>query len=293
MKKLAKFPSKREIKKAAEVLKKGGVVVFPTDTVVGVGCLFDNQKAINRIYQIKKRPKIPMPVLISSLDQLEVVKSRLTPTAEKLIKKYWPGPLTIVLPSNGKTVAVRMPNYKPVLQLIDLVGKPIIGTSANFHGQGAVGSVEDLDEEFKQQVDFVMSGECNLQKESTVVDCTGEKIVVLRQGAVNLNEDDNANVLFIDTANPQKVVVRVKSRGLIKTVVMSNQPGSQVLLPAIIKALKLQKLDFSDLGRIEVNEGPGSFTGLRVGIAVANALSYALKLPVNGKPPGQAEPKYN
>ena len=186
MNRLVKFPSKKEVETAAAILKNGGVVVYPTDTVVGVGCSYDNQKAIERIYQIKKRPKVPMPTLIASVAQLKLLGCQLTSPAKNLVKKFWPGALTVVLPCNSVRIAVRMPNYPPVLDLIKLAGKPIIGTSANFHSQPAVGRIKDLDENFKKLVDYVLPGECILKKESTVVGCTGKRLKILRQGALRI-----------------------------------------------------------------------------------------------------------
>lgn len=186
MNRLVKFPSKKEIETAAAILKNGGVVVYPTDTVVGVGCFYDDQKAIERIYQIKKRPKVPMPILIASLSQLKLLGCQLTTSAKNLVKKFWPGALTVILPCNSVKIAVRMPNYPPVLDLIRSAGKPIIGTSANFHDRPAVGRIKDLDENFKKLVDYIVSGECSLKKESTVVDCTGRNLKILRLGALRI-----------------------------------------------------------------------------------------------------------
>ena len=101
-------------------------------------------------------------------------------------------------------------------------------------------------------------------------------------------------ILYIDTSEAKKIKVQLKSDSIKKTLIIENQPGSQALLPAIVKILKQQKITLGQIKAIEVHTGPGSFTGLRVGVAVANALSYALKLPVNGKPIGQfVEPKYS
>lgn len=287
-----KLPSKREIKKAALILKSGGVIVYPTDTVVGIGCLWNNQEGIRRIYQIKKRPNIPMPVLVCSLEQLNELRCKITPQAKKLINLYWPGGLTLILPQeNTGTLGVRMPAYKPLLELINLVG-PIIGTSANLHQKPPVGRTSDLPVEFVKLVDFVLEGECILKKESTVVDCSGEYLKVLRIGAIDLDLNREM-ILSIDTSDSKKIVLQLKSYNQVKMIEMENKKGSEVLLAGIVKLLDSHKIDFSDITEIEVNEGPGSFTGLRVGIAVANALAYILKLPINGRPVGKlSEPKY-
>src|SRR3989344_6703830 len=178
------------LEKAIAVLKKGGIVIFPTDTVYGIGCLFDNPKAVDRIYEIKKTPtNQPFPILVSNLSQVEDL-AVINKTAEELIKKYWPGALTIILKSkNGKEkIGFRMPDSSLVKVLIDELGVPIIGTSANFHGSRAPNSYEELDSAFIQLADFVLKGKCQLGVESTVVDATSNVPKILRQGAIKLNK---------------------------------------------------------------------------------------------------------
>lgn len=177
-----------EIKKAAQILKNGGVVIFPTDTVYGIGCIYNNKEGLTRIYKIKNRPrKVPFPVLLSSVEQAGRVVE-INKTAKKLMKKYWPGGLTIVLNSiDEKTkLGVRMPNSEITLSLIEESGSPIIGTSANFHGQKPVADFKSLDPKLTKLVDFVVEGNCQKGQESTVIDTTGEKIRIIRQGAVKL-----------------------------------------------------------------------------------------------------------
>src|SRR3989338_1657657 len=133
-----------DLKKAVEVLKSGGIVIFPTDTVYGISCRFDNQKAIKRLYQIKGTPQNqPFPILVSKIDQVKSL-AIITKICQQLINKYWPGAITIILPSrhssaapqnNTIKVGFRMPYSDLIRFLIDRVGVPIIGTSANFHGQ--------------------------------------------------------------------------------------------------------------------------------------------------------------
>lgn len=198
----------RDLKKAVEVLKAGGVVIFPTDTVYGIGCLLDNPKAVNRIYKIKGTPKTqPFPVLVTSLGQVEQL-AKVNQIAQELMNNYWPGGLTIILnakpnpysPSHSESgseyvgepgfghgkIGFRMPDSDLVRNLIKCVGKPIVGTSANFHGHPTPKSYEGLDPNFVKLAGFVVKGECKLQKESTVVDTTIDPPKILRQGAVKL-----------------------------------------------------------------------------------------------------------
>src|SRR3989344_4845508 len=186
---------KAYIKDAIKVLRDGGIVIFPTDTAFGIGCRIDDEKAIEKLFRIRQRPKDQAtPVLV---DSLEMAKDYLSPipkdVIDELIKPYWPGGLTIVLPcridkvpklvrGGGKTIGVRIPDNPVILEII----KRKIG---------------------KNKV--------------------------------------------------------------------------QITLPMIDKLLKEQGVSLKDLTLIEVNAGSGSFTGIRVGMAIANALSFALKIPVN------------
>lgn len=177
---------------AAQILKSGGVVIFPTDTVYGIGCRFDNKKAIDRIYQFKGTQKSqPFPTLVSRVDQVEklaIINSR----ARQLMKKHWPGALTIILrsrnpnPAKTEKIGFRMPDSDLVRKLIDEVGVPIIGTSANFHTHPTPKSYEELDPKFTKLADLVIKGECQRGVESTVVDTTVSPIAILRQGAVHI-----------------------------------------------------------------------------------------------------------
>mgnify|MGYP003394998182 FL=1 len=178
-----------EIEKAAQVLKKDGVVIFPTDTVYGVGCIFDNKKAVERIYRMKKRDaNQQFPNLVSEISQVEK-EAEITPLAQNLIDTFWPGGLTIILKKKNskEKIAFRMPNSWLIKSLITQAGKPIIGTSANFHGEVTPKSFKELNPEFTKQADFVLEGECQLAVESTIVDATGDSLKIIRQGAVNVS----------------------------------------------------------------------------------------------------------
>ena len=198
--------SAKDLKKAARVLKAGGIVIFPTDTVYGIGCRFDDQRAIARLYQIKGTPRNqPLPILVSKTSQVNSLAT-ITKIGKKLISKYWPGGLTIALPGlstyskpgseqlcesglnaeKTEKIGFRMPNSKLVLVLINQIGVPIIGTSANFHGQEPSKSFAELDPNLIKLADFVIKGKCQTGIESTVVDATVDPPRILRQGAVKL-----------------------------------------------------------------------------------------------------------
>ncbi len=188
-----------DIKQAIEILKQGGIVIFPTDTAFGIGCRIDNEKAVARLFEIRKRPPIqPTPVLVGSVKMAqEYLLSIPDDVKEKLVKKYWPGALTIVLKcqtekiptlvrGGGETLGVRMPDHETALTLIHGVGMPILGPSANFHGEKTPFRFEELEEELIGQVDYVVKGACKQQQASTVIDCTQNPWKILRQGAIEI-----------------------------------------------------------------------------------------------------------
>lgn len=172
---------------AIECFNKGCVVVFPTDTVYGLGCRIDSTLAQVRIRRIKTSRQ-NFPVLIANLAQAHQL-AVIDPAVEQLVNKYWPGGLTIIVKSRkpGEKIGLRMPNSKLITQIIERIKSPIIGTSANFHGQIAPKSFEELDPKLTKQVDFVLKGECENKVESTVVDTTSFPYKILRSGAIKID----------------------------------------------------------------------------------------------------------
>ncbi|OGD96967.1 threonylcarbamoyl-AMP synthase [Candidatus Curtissbacteria bacterium RIFCSPLOWO2_01_FULL_38_11b] len=189
--KISKKPSvipsaTRDLEKAAEVLKRGGVVIFPTDTVYGVGCRFDMPQAIARIKNIKKTSQ-DFPILISNLNQAHKL-AKFTPQAQHLANLYWPGALTIVLQNKTRDekIGLRIPDSDIMLEIINKISTPIIGTSANFHGQSVPTSYKELDPNFVKLADYVIKGPCKMAKESTVIDITFIPPRILRKGVIQL-----------------------------------------------------------------------------------------------------------
>jgi len=292
----------RKIEKAIKVLKNGGIVVFPTDTAIGIGCRIDNEEAVKRLFKIRKRPENkPMLALVDSVEMAQkYLLSIPREVKDKLIKPYWPGKLTIILKcdtnkipsvvrSRGNTLGVRLPNNKILLELIKGVGVPIVAPSANFGGEKTPYSFTDLNSKLVRQADYVLNeevsppagGEKNV---STIIDCTITPWKIIRQGAIRMQNV----ILLIDTADNQKIIVGLIINGQkdIQTKrITSNK--TQIILPMISKILKKHLLKSEDLSKIQINAGPGSFTGLRVGLAIANALSFVLKIPVNGEEVGE------
>jgi len=191
-----------QIDKGIQILKRGGVIAFPTDTVYGLGADAFNPDAVGRIYEIKKRPThLPLPLLIGDVEQLAVLAAKPLPgIALFLAKRFWPGGLTLVLPkaSNlpgylGNTnIAVRVPDHPICLALIQAINNPLIGTSANISGKPSVVTAGEVRQQLGNEVDLIIDeGRCP-GGESTVVDITDGEAVILRHGIISQNELDRA-----------------------------------------------------------------------------------------------------
>ncbi|ADL08783.1 translation factor SUA5 [Thermosediminibacter oceani DSM 16646] len=193
-------PEPESINLAARVIKNGGLVAFPTETVYGLGANALDEKAAFKIYQAKKRPQDnPLIVHIHSPGELDKLASNVPRTARILMEKFWPGPLTIVLEKSGAvpygttggldTVAVRMPRHPVALALIRESGVPIAAPSANISGRPSPTTAGDVYEDLAGRVDIILDGgPCEVGVESTVLDLTGEVPVILRPGGVTREE---------------------------------------------------------------------------------------------------------
>ncbi|CAN5132028.1 hypothetical protein BH11PAT1_BH11PAT1_5400 [soil metagenome] len=188
-----------QIEQAIKVLQEGGIVIFPTDTAFGVGCVLDNEKAVEKLFHLRKRPENKAtPVLV---DTVTMAQRYLQPipqnVIDRLIEPYWPGALTIVLPclpdkipsfarGQGDTLGVRIPDHPLARAIIRGLQKPILGPSANFAGGNTPYAFEDLDRELIKLVDFVIEGECTVKQASTVIDCSVKPWKIVRNGAVKI-----------------------------------------------------------------------------------------------------------
>ncbi|MBU4204494.1 MAG: threonylcarbamoyl-AMP synthase [Acidobacteria bacterium] len=196
-------PEKPEISKvkiAAETLRKGGLVAFPTETVYGLGADAFNSEAIKKIFEAKGRP-IDNPLIIHIADKKEVYRlAREVPReAEKLINKFWPGPLTIILKKSNivsdiitaglDSVAIRMPNNKIALTLIKKSKVPIVAPSANLSGKPSPTMAEHAIQDLYGKIEIIIDGgETDIGVESTVLDLTTNPPTLLRPGGVDLEK---------------------------------------------------------------------------------------------------------
>lgn len=187
------------IEEAARLIKGGGVVVFPTETVYGLGADAFNPLSVARIFEIKRRPRFdPLIVHIAELGQLPLLAAEWDKRAERLIERFWPGPLTLVLKKRQEvpkivtagldTVAIRMPSHPVALSLIREAERPIAAPSANPFGRLSPTRVEHLSREILEGVDLVLDGgPCPIGVESTIVALVGEPML-LRPGGIPVEE---------------------------------------------------------------------------------------------------------
>ena len=190
----------QNIEKAAVILKQGGLVAFPTETVYGLGADAFNAKAVCRIFEAKKRPSFdPLIVHVSSPEEAYKLWLETPKVAKDLIKAFWPGPLTLVLPKSSlvpevvtsglPTVAVRMPKNETALSLIRALGHPIAAPSANLFGYTSPTLASHVWEDLGENVDLVLDGgESSVGVESTVVKISPDGCTLLRPGAVTQEE---------------------------------------------------------------------------------------------------------
>ena len=189
-----------EILRALDHLKSGGVVVLPTDTLYGLAADVFSQDALERVFTIKGRASdLALPVLVSDWAMMAVVAENKSDLAQRLAQKYWPGPLTLVLPklpgvpclltAGRDTVAVRSPNHPVPQRLITQLGRPITGTSANLSGEPDPKSLDEVRRQLGNNVDYITScGPAPTGTASTIVDLTNGLPTLIREGAIPFME---------------------------------------------------------------------------------------------------------
>jgi len=185
---------------AAEIIKRGGIVAFPTETVYGLGADAFNPLAVARIFEAKRRPYFdPLIVHVANPSDVEELVKGIPSNAKKLTKRFWPGPLTVVLLKREEvpdivtaglpSVAIRMPKHKMALSLIKLADCPIAAPSANLFGYSSPTTAEHVREQLGAQIDLILDGgPCEVGVESTIVSFLERKPKLLRPGGVSLEE---------------------------------------------------------------------------------------------------------
>lgn len=181
------------VKKAVALLKQGKVIIFPTETVYGIGADALNRKAAAKIFALKNRPKNqPLQILISDMSDVNKFASTVPQKALHLMKKSWPGPLTAVVKKKKsipdvvtgglKTVGIRMPDHPLALEIIDALGSPLAASSANISGKNPPVTAAQAAKQFKSGIALIMDGgRCSIGKASKVLDLTGKKTKLIRK----------------------------------------------------------------------------------------------------------------
>ncbi len=190
----------QDLLKCAEILKKGGLVIFPTETVYGIGADARNETSVERIYKAKGRPaNNPSIVHLPSSDKAKVWSERWDDRAEKLAQAFWPGPLTMILPASpdiarktlagGRTVGLRVPGHPVARRLLEFADLPVAAPSANLSNSLSPTRIDALDDKLMARVDAILDGgECGIGIESTVIDLTDENPIILRPGMIQRRE---------------------------------------------------------------------------------------------------------
>lgn len=183
---------------AASIVRRGGLIVYPTDTVYGLGCNPEDASAVNRLCEAKRREAKPIPVLCASLDAARGFVE-MNEKAARLAERYWPGPLTIVAPlkrelpfplhQGSGTLGVRVPASDICLTLIRSCGGALTGTSANISGSPSARTAKEAEQQLGAFVDLILDGGRLEGLESTVVRVVGDKIEAIRRGPVRVTDE--------------------------------------------------------------------------------------------------------
>lgn len=187
---------KENIKEIKEALLDGKIIAFPTDTVFGLGCIYDNKQAIEEIYKAKgRREDKPLPMMCNSLEMINKV-AYVNEKSEKIINKFVPGPITLIFKkknledyiTNGlDTIGIRVPNDKWILELIKEVNKPLLVTSANLSDKGSLLKYEDVYKDMNERIDGIVLEDATGYASSTIVSVIDE-IKILREGPISKEE---------------------------------------------------------------------------------------------------------
>jgi len=187
--------TRENILTASQTVKTGGLVVYPTDTVYGLGCDPFNAEAVKRVFRVKGEREKPLPILASDIEQAEKI-AYLSKNARKIVERFWPGPLMIVVPKKPTlpnivtcslgSVGVRVPKHDLAIQFISLSNGLLVGTSANKAGKKPTLTASEAAEQLGKEVDVILDmGPTSLGVPSTVISLTSEKPRILREGPLS------------------------------------------------------------------------------------------------------------
>ena len=260
-------PERDIIATCGQIIRAGGLVCFPTETVYGLGANALDGEACRKIFRAKGRPQDnPLIVHVAAPEDVRLLTSQLPPLAEICQEKFWPGPLTLVLPKSERvatevtagldTVGIRMPDHPVALELIRAAGVPIAAPSANLSGRPSPSRGEHVMEDLAGRVDAVLdSGPCRVGIESTVLDLTGDIPIILRPGGVTREQ-------------LQAVLGRVDiDPGLDSTEISPRSPG-------------VKYLHYAPKGKVILVEGPAEKVRQRIEHELQKGKQQGLKVGI-------------
>lgn len=191
---MERWPADDEhVKQTADRLRQGAVIAFPTDTLYAVGCRAGDSRALRHLYEVKRRPaNQPMILLVHDPSQVADV-AMVSERATELMRRFWPGPLSLVLPARAPsldgTIAVRAPNHRVALALLERLAEPIASSSANRAGAPPPTNADAVIQGLGDDLDIVLDGgSCEIGEPSTILDLSGSSPRIIRQGAIPASE---------------------------------------------------------------------------------------------------------
>jgi L-threonylcarbamoyladenylate synthase len=228
-----------EIRKAAEVLRRGGLVAFPTETVYGLGADADNDQALRGVFRVKGRPEThPLIIHLHRVEQLTDWAASIPGPAKKLGERFWPGPLTMILPKAARvssvatggqhSVGLRVPDHPVALSLLREFGGGVAAPSANRFGKVSPTTAEHVRQDLGNDVDFVLDGgPCSIGVESTIVDFTSGDPVILRPGGLTRERLEEAlgRPVPVQGSGPVRVSGQLESHYAPRAEVVIVRPG--------------------------------------------------------------------
>lgn len=256
-------PDEKLLQEAADILKSGGLVIIPTETVYGIAVNSLNAQAVQRLYDIKGRPQgKPFSLHIAAKEKVDDLAKEIPLAAYKLMDKFWPGPLTLVLRSRldgGKTIGIRMPDNEIALRVIGLADIPVACPSANLSGKPAPKNFQEAIKDLQGLVDFAIdAGDTKIGIESSVADFSVEPWRLLREGAIKKEGIEAAiakkAVLFVCTGNSCRSVMakgylekKLKDKGRLDIEVLSGGVAAPAGMPATLETREVLKKEAVDV----------------------------------------------
>jgi L-threonylcarbamoyladenylate synthase len=234
---------------AAKIVVSGGIVAFPTETVYGLGANIFDEKAIAKIFEAKKRPNDnPLIAHVGDIAQIKSLVSVITPNAQKFIEAFFPAPLTLVLPKSAKvplvatanldTIGVRMPKNILAQNFLKACNVPVVAPSANLSGKPSPTNWQAVFEDLNGRIDCILQGEMTeIGLESTVVDCTSDAPLILRSGAISLED--------LQKIVPETQIYQTKKGEIVRSPGLKHRHYSPTAKVVLVADFRFQISDSS------------------------------------------------